>query len=367
MDGLSAGVAASVPVPGHVRYVVPGGDPGEAASFLVDALIDPVNLLVLFAGGLALAVGVGGYLRARPARADLRTLRAALEGYRDLLPWLVRLSVGLPLVGAGFIGYVFTPVVGVDAVAALIGDALAADALVRLAGVGLGFLLLFGLATRAVAAVGLLTYLAALAAFGPALLFAFEYVPGFLAAILLGGGRPSADHVLARLADDDRTVYSRIDPVYRELAVPFERRIVPYRAYVPTVVRAGLGATFVFLGVAEKLLAPAYALAAVEKYDLTAVVPVSPELWVLGAGLGEVLVGTLLIAGLLTRAFAAVALGLFTLTLFGLPDDPVLAHVSLFGLASLLIVTGAGPLSLDWRLAETDSAADPEREPSPAD
>ncbi|PSP99186.1 DoxX family protein [Halobacteriales archaeon QS_5_70_17] len=352
MDGLSAGVAASVPVPGHVRYVVPGGDPGEAASFLVDALIDPVNLLVLFAGGLALAVGVRGYLRARPARADLRTLRAALEGYRDLLPWLVRLSVGLPLVGAGFIG---------------IGDALAADALVRLAGVGLGFLLLFGLATRAVAAVGLLTYLAALAAFGPALLFAFEYVPGFLAAILLGGGRPSADHVLARLADDDRTVYSRIDPVYRELAVPFERRIVPYRAYVPTVVRAGLGATFVFLGVAEKLLAPAYALAAVEKYDLTAVVPVSPELWVLGAGLGEVLVGTLLIAGLLTRAFAAVALGLFTLTLFGLPDDPVLAHVSLFGLASLLIVTGAGPLSLDWRLAETDSAADREREPSPAD
>jgi uncharacterized membrane protein YphA (DoxX/SURF4 family) len=45
----------------------------------------------------------------------------------------------------------------------------------------------------------------------------------------------------------------------------------------------------------------------------------------------------------------------------------VLAHVSLFGLASLLIVTGAGPLSLDWRLTETDSAADPEREPSPAD
>lgn len=323
-------------------------------------------MFILAGGGLALVAGIAGYLRLRPAQADVGTLRETLDGYRDLLPWLVRLSVGLPLVGAGFSGYVFTPLVGVGAVATVFGDA--AGAMVRLFGVTLGFFLLFGLATRAVAAAGLFAYFVALVGFGPALLFAFEYAPGFLAAILLGGGRPSADHVLSQLAADDRTLYARVDPVYRELAVPFKRRITPYRSYVPTVVRGGLGATFVFLGVAEKLLAPGYALAAVEKYDLTAVVPVAPELWVLGAGLGEVLIGTLLIVGLFTRAFAGVALALFTLTLFGLPDDPVLAHVSLFGLASLLIVTGAGSLSIDARFARRRSAAGADGgEKAPAD
>ena len=57
-------------------------------------------------------------------------------------------------------------------------------------------------------------------------------------------------------------------------------------------------------------------------------------------------VGVLRIAGVATRGVAAVAFVLFTLTLFGLPDDPVLAHISLFGLASVLMVTGSGPFAL---------------------
>ena len=47
-----------------------------------------------------------------------------------------------------------------------------------------------------------------------------------------------------------------------------------------------------------------------------------------------------------------VAFGLFTTTLFGLPDDPVVAHISLFGLVSALLITGAGPYSVDAWLAE---------------
>jgi hypothetical protein len=44
---------------------------------------------------------------------------------------------------------------------------------------------------------------------------------------------------------------------------------------------------------------------------------------------------------------AAVSFVLFTTTLFGLPDDPVLAHVALFGMASAVFTLGAGPLSFD--------------------
>jgi uncharacterized membrane protein YphA (DoxX/SURF4 family) len=53
------------------------------------------------------------------------------------------------------------------------------------------------------------------------------------------------------------------------------------------------------------------------------------------------------VLGVFVRAASGVAFLLFTTTLFGLPDDPILAHLSLFGLASALLVTGAGPWSFD--------------------
>jgi hypothetical protein len=52
-----------------------------------------------------------------------------------------------------------------------------------------------------------------------------------------------------------------------------------------------------------------------------------------------------LIAGLRTRGMATLTLGMFTL--FARPDDPVLAHISLFRLSSALMITGSGPLAVD--------------------
>lgn len=88
-------------------------------------------------------------------------------------------------------------------------------------------------------------------------------------------------------------------------------------------------------------------MAAVAKYDLTAVVPVAPEIWVLGAILIETALGLAILLGVLTRFSAAVGFAVLTLALFALPDDPVIAHVGLFGLSSLLVITGAGRWSLD--------------------
>jgi uncharacterized membrane protein YphA (DoxX/SURF4 family) len=330
----------------HVRYVSPGGDPIAVAEFLARALMDPFNLAVLGAGGVAGVAVAAAYLRLRPFQRDLAVFRETMAEYRDLLPWLLRLSVGLPLVGAGFSGYFFSPAV-----------TLASPTFVRLFGITIGFLLLFGFGTRLVAFAGLVGYLVGLS-FRPTLLLAFEYVPALAAIALLGGGRPSADHVVSRLASAD-TVYSRIDPFYRKVAVPFVERVDPYRALVPVIVRIGLGLSFVYLGITQKLMNPGNATAVVAKYNLTAVVPVSPELWVVGAGLTEAAVGTVLVVGAFTRAASAVAFLLFTTTLFGLPDDPVLAHISLFGLASALLVTGAGRWSVDaWLSQRTESAAE---------
>jgi len=118
-----------------------------------------------------------------------------------------------------------------------------------------------------------------------------------------------------------------------------------------------MGVAFVYLGLIEKLGSSDRALQVVTKYDLTAVVPVDPGMWVLGAGLMEIVVGLALVVGLLTRASAATAFVLFTLTLFGLPDDPVLAHVTLFGMASAIFTLGAGPFSLDQMLARPTAPA----------
>src|SRR6056297_244683 len=331
----------------HIEYVTPGGEPQDVVVFLTDALTTPFIIAVLLGGFLVIVAGLAVYLYIRPFPADIAAFRAIMDDYRDLLPWLFRLSMGMPMIGAGFGGYFFSPAVELPYPTAL-----------RLFGISVGFLLLFGLATRVVAVGTLLIYLAVLPS-EPGLLLAFEYIPGLLAIALLGGGRPSADAMIARMADDDRTVYSDIDPFYRRVAVPFAERIEPYTALVPTLLRGGIGVAFIYLGISQKLLRPGASLAVVEKYNLTAVVPVAPELWVIGAGLTEALVGVMFILGAFTRGFSLVAFGLFVTTLFGLPDDPVVAHISLFGLVSALLITGAGPYSVDsWLKSKFGAAAD---------
>jgi len=336
----------------HVDYVT---DPPTAAedgiTFAVDVLSTPLNAALIGGGALGVLALVALDRVFQPAVPDVAALRDALAEYDEYVPWMLRLSLGLPLVGAGFNGYLFSPAVGADA---------------RLLQVGLGFFILFGLATRLVAAAGLASYLAAFA-FNPGLILAVEYVPGFLAIALLGGGRPSADHMLGVVARTPGTFYGRIDPV-SDLADRFGAAVAPFERFAPTILRVGLGVAFAYLGLVEKLANPARALQVVEKYDLTAVVPVDAGLWVLGAGLTEIGVGLLLVAGFYTRGAAAVAFLTLVGTLFGLPDDPVLAHVTLFGLLSAVFTFGAGPLSLDaWLAAKSDRAQPGAMSAEPAD
>ena len=173
----------------HVEYVTDTTRRGDPVAFLLAVLGDPLVVGALAGGGIVILASMAVYLRHRPFAADVRAFRSALGGYRDLLPWLLRLSIGLPMVGAGFTGYLFTPLVTA-------GDTVVP---VRLFGVAVGFLLLFGLASRAVAAVALVTYVL-LAPFHPDLLFAVEYPAGLFAVFIVGSGRPSADHLIARMA-----------------------------------------------------------------------------------------------------------------------------------------------------------------------
>lgn len=337
--GLASGVAA-----GHVRYVSETDELGDAVDFLLSALTTPLNVAVLGAGAVAVAVAIAVYLGYRPFARDVEVFRQGMTEYRDLLPWLLRLGFGLPFVGAGFGGYLFVPVFDP-----------AAASLARLFQIGLGFALLFGLATRVAALAGLVAYLV-LVPFEPLLLYSLEWVPGLLAIALVGSGRPSADDILRRVAAAEGTWYGKIDPIHHRSETVTEI-IGPYERFVPLVIRVGMGLSFMFLGLSEKLLAPEMALSVVDRYGLATLTPLPADLWVLGAGFAELGLGAAILAGFFTRSSSLMALGVFTLTLFALPDDPVLAHIGLFSLASALLITGAGPYALDNRIGELKPSA----------
>jgi len=170
---------------------------------------------------------------------------------------MLRLAIGLPLVGAGFQGYLFAPTLAFDT---------GSSPVLRVPFIGIGFFILLGLATRIAATVGLIMYAWVLLAADPAVVIAMEYVPVLVALVILGSGRPSADDMLLAVASTPGSYYGRIDPVHH-LKSFFDAPTAPLRRYVPTILRVGMGITFVYLGLIEKLADPGRALLVVEKYD----------------------------------------------------------------------------------------------------
>ena len=84
----------------------------------------------------------------------------------------------------------------------------------------------------------------------------------------------------------------------------------------------------------------------VEKFNLTQALPVSVNLWVLGAGGIEIILGLLLILGLWVRPVGVVAFAVLILTFFFFGES-VVPHVTLFGVLSVLIVSGGSSWSVD--------------------
>ncbi|WP_248895289.1 DoxX family protein [Haloplanus halobius] len=322
---------ASRPGAAHVDYVTEDDGSGSSVTeFLMAVFSDPLNVALLVAGAVGVTVAALGWLRYGDHIEDVTVTRRTLRSYQPYLGWLLRLATGLPLMGAGFAGYYFSPIVTVE---------------VRLIQVTIAFFLLFGLATRLAALAGLVAYLVGLATYFPALLHSSEYIAGFLGILVLGPGQPSADLLLRRLVVTDGTIMSR----FRDVTTPADllTRFGVEKGVAPLLIRLFLGFNFAYLGLVEKWLTPGRALQVVDKYDLTAVVPVAPEMWVFGAGLGELVVGLCILTGTFTRSAAGAGFIILTTTLFGLPDDPVLAHITLFGLTSALLITGSGPFAVD--------------------
>jgi len=307
----------------HVDYVTDPAASPDPIGFLLSALAAPGAVPLLLAGAAATIAVVLAWARWRPLDEARRRFVERAEGYLEYLPWIVRLSVGLVLIGSGLSRVRFLPT-------------LEAGGLVALLLTACGFLLLLGLAVRPAALLALGAYLITIVG-NPELVMMLDVAGALAVAALLGPGRPSLDDLL-------RATFPR-GPGARAAT----ENLAAGRSddLVPLLVRLGLGGAFAASGIVDKLLIYDQALAAVERYALTDLVPVAPELWVVGAVLVETALGLAIMLGVMTRFSAAVGFGVLTLALFALPDDPVIAHVGLFGLCSVLVVTGAGRWSLD--------------------
>lgn len=307
----------------HVDYVTDPEASPDPIGFLLDALAQPGSIPLLAFGLVAAAAALLAWARWRPMEeARLRFIERA-KSYTEYLPWIVRLSVGLVLIGAGLARVRFMPTIDSGG---LFGLLLTAT----------GFLLLLGFAVRPAALVALGAYLVTLVS-DPELVMMLDVAGGLAVAAIVGPGRPSLDDLL-------RAAFPR-GPGAKAATQNLARS--RYDDMVPLLVRLGLGGAFAASGIVDKVVIYDQALAAVDAYGLTSVVPVTPELWVLGAALLETSLGVAVILGVLSRFSAVVGFAVLTLALFALPDDPVVAHVGLFGLSSLLVILGGGRWSLD--------------------
>lgn len=306
----------------HVRYLV-GTDAvathgGTDMGYILTTLTDPHNLGLVF---WTIAGAIIAYLLATQVRCfrnALRRIGDRADSYGSFTPWMLRLSLGIALIGAGTAQHLVSPALpGFPAFATL--------------QIFLGFMIMAGflVVPTAIAALGVYTFAAVTDWY---LLGNIDFFTVALALIVLDNERPGIDDLLG---------LPNISPLHK------------LRRFVPFILRIGIGGAMMFLAVYEKLLNPHLSELIVIDFGLQNVIPVSAAMWVVSAGIIEFVIGATLALGLYTRVSAAIAFAVLSLSFFYFGED-VASHITLFGILSVLFVTQGGAWSIDKRLGKTN-------------
>lgn len=183
----------------------------------------------------------------------------------------------------------------------------------------LGVVLIAGIFTR-VCGVAMIGFaLVGPMIFGPAF---WSYCPHFAAPglilVALGGGRLSCDHALS------------IDIA--------ERMVAPYRQILWRLSHVLIGAGFIYLGLAYKLMQPTLLIAILDHGGMPTFGLPMPVIALIMTGV-EILCGALLVTGRLIRPVAMVILGAITFLAVVLGETP-LFHANLYGALFVLVLAG---------------------------
>lgn len=313
-------LASIVPVfaSAHVSYVIKKEDmvrvAGENPAYLEHALSIPMDW-VLMIGTAVLVLAVAIFCNKNKTIIKfLNKIKDKLSSYHELIPWIIRLALGISLLGAGMSDVLISPTYTDAHVFSLIQ-------------ITLGFFFLSGFLLIPTTITSILIFL-----YG---LFTNSYLIGNMDFLVLAvsflvfhSARPGVDDMFGI----SMFKFIKID-----------------RKYLAPILRLGLGFAFVYLALYEKLLNPGFSDLVVHQYNLASIVPVDPSMWVLSAGLIELLLGILIIIGFYTRTVAFVAFLVISMTFFYF-KEAVYSHVTLFSALAILAIEGGGLWSVDKKL-----------------
>ncbi|MEK6976786.1 MAG: DoxX family membrane protein [Candidatus Hydrothermarchaeota archaeon] len=313
----------------HVRYVLTPEEVQKAetaAKPVLFAGLSGLNLPYVIGTVLAILITIYLAVRLRGNKSLERPgeMLAPLVGYT---PLILRLFIGTLLIFAGATGTLFGPELHLAGINSALATVIANLEVVA------GIFILFGHLIKVGALAIVLLWLLGLGTFGIGLFDHFDIIGIALYFLLAGCGPYAYDNLIIP------TLHAKM-----RFLKALEDRIQAYRGMEVAFVRVALGLTLIWLGLTEKIIEPQLALAVVEKYTLPAMP--SPELFVLAAGLTEIGIGVLLIAGAFTR------LVIFVTTVFVLLGvlafkEQVIGHLDFVSIALTLLINGSGPYRVE--------------------
>ncbi len=304
----------------HVGYLIPENEmrkyAGTDFAFLLSPLRESLYLVLMMGTVIGTIVAYQLLRKNTFIQKHVTFLQKKVLSYSELIPWMLRLSLGIALIGAGTSHVLISPVV-LDTSHIAFGEII------------LGFLVLAGFLLAPVLWLAILVFLFALSQ-NMYLLGNGDFFAIAIAILIFAKSKPGLDNLLG---------------------IPFLSPFKKLHSFVPCILRIGIGAEMMFLAVYEKFLNPHFSSLVVERFHLTSAIPVSPAMGVLSAGLIEFSVGLALALGFKTRLTAAIAFCVLTVSFF-IFGEGVSSHITLFGILSVLFVTGGGKWSVDSRSAK---------------
>jgi uncharacterized membrane protein YphA (DoxX/SURF4 family) len=238
-------------------------------------------------------------------------VKGRLSTYHELIPWIIRLCLGIALIGAGGSHFHISPIMTTtNAIATL--------------ETFLGFFFLAGFLLVPSTIVAIILYITGLAQ-DTYFLGNLDFLALSIGLLVFHSSRPGVDDVLGIC-------------LLKYIPIP--------RKYLALILRIGVGAAMMYLGLFEKILNPLLAEHVVTEFNLTSVIPVTAATWALATGIIETVLGFIIAIGLFTRTAAVVGILVISITFFFF-NEAVFSHVTLFGILSILAIEGGSHFSFD--------------------
>ena len=294
----------------HVRYLIDEeavkANSGIDPTFTLTPLMNILDLSLITGTILIVFIALYVYSKASFIQNFLARICKRAGGYNVFVPWILRLSAGIALIGSGVSDSLISPVItSFDSIATL--------------QILLGFFLMAGFLVLPTALAAVFLYIMAFQ-IDWYILGNLDFFAVVLSLLIVDNERPGIDDLLG---------------------MPHFSPLKKLKKYVPLILRLGIGSAMIFLAVYEKFLNPHISEIIVTDFGLMNVFPVSPEMWVFSAGTIELALGLALIIGFQTRLVSAVTFVVLSLSFFYFNED-VASHITLFGTLAVLFITNGG-------------------------